>query len=296
MPIPQYPDFKPLQKEDREEFERYYSKRPIIISDYTFSNFYIWRKLDKTFLTIINDNLCALVVAPDKKQYFMMPLGTNKIKETIIKCLEFSPKVVRADQFLIDAYLKGGKELKIEEDRDNFDYVYLTSDLVELKGRKYDAKRNHLNYFLRNHSHSFEELSAIHVKECISLNEKWCSKNNKESESFPNIECEGEVVKEALENFEYLGLKGGIIKVRGKIIAFSVGQQLTEDTAVIHIEKADPEIRGAAQIINREFVKNTWADMQYINREQDMGHAGLRKAKLSYYPVKFEKKFNLMLK
>jgi len=167
---------------------------------------------------------------------------------------------------------------------------------MELKGKKYDGKRNHLNNLLKTHSFKYEKMNSSHFKECILLNDKWCSEKKKESEEFPNIECEGMVVREAFDNFEFLELTGGVIKIDGKITAFSIGQMLNSDTAVIHIEKADPLVRGMSQLINREFVRNAWSDATYINREQDMGHVGLRKAKMSYHPVRMEKKYNIMLK
>lgn len=296
MNIPDFPLFKVLDKEDKPIFEDFLSKRPLKISDYTFTNFYIWRMADKTQLTMINGNLCALVIAPDKQQYFMMPLGNNKMEETLEVCLSFKPAVIRTDEEFVSSFVKDTEKFAIEEDRGNFDYVYRTTDLAELKGRRYDGKRNHINSFLRSNSFSYEKMDKTHVKECLELNEKWCLEKKRESEAFPNIECEGMVVKEVLENLEDLDAIGGIIRVDGKISAFSVGEMLNNDTAVIHIEKADPTIRGMSQLINREFVCNEWSSTTYINREQDMGHPGLRKAKSGYHPVRLEKKFNITMK
>jgi hypothetical protein len=226
----------------------------------------------------------------------MLPFGNNKIEETLIKCLEASSKVVRLPLAFIERYVKNSKYFAVEEDPDQQDYVYLSKDLIDLKGKKYDGKRNHLNYFLRTYSFSYEKMSKKHFEQCMELNDVWCKEKKRESELFPNIECEAEVVKEALANFDFLELTGGVILVNGKIKAFAIGEKLTEDTAVVHIEKADPSIRGLSQLINREFVRNEWSNFKYINREQDMGHPGLRKAKMSYHPVKLEKKFNIMLK
>lgn len=294
--IPEYPAFRPLQKEDKAFFEGYLSENPSSASEYTFTNFYIWRLADKTELTLINGNICPLAFAPDKKRYFMMPMGNNKMEDTLKKCLETSQKVIRLGEDFIGKHINGDSPFIVEEDRDNFDYIYLAKDLSELKGRKYDGKRNHLNAFLRSNAFAYEKMDKSHVDECAALNEEWCRTRKRESEEYPNIECEGKVVNEALSNLEYLGLTGGVIKVDGKIKAFSLGERLTPDTAVIHIEKADPALRGMAQLINREFARNAWGSFTYINREQDMGHPGLRKAKLSYHPVRLEKKYSLGLK
>ena len=296
MDIPEFPQLKPLEFSDKALLEKCFADHPTSLSEYTFTNFLVWRKADFTEMTMINGNLCFLVSAPDKKRYFMMPFGSNKMEETLLKCLEITPKVVRLSLDFIDRHVKNSSYFAVEEDSDQQDYVYLSKDLIELKGKKYDGKRNHLNYFFRMNTFSYEKMLNKHFAQCTELNEVWCKEKKRESELFPNIECEAEVVKEALDNFEALGLTGGVILIDGKIKAFSLGEKLTADTAVIHIEKADPSIRGLSQLINREFVRNEWSSYTYINREQDMGHPGLRKAKMSYHPVKLEKKFNIMLK
>ena len=295
MPIPVYPEFKLLEKDDKELFESYYSKRKIEISDHTFANYYIWRKLDRTQLTIIAGCLCALVIGFDKKQYFMMPLGSGDIKAAVKICLEHTGSIIWADNYFKEAL--GQSELyEIVEDRDNFDYIYLSKDLAELKGRKYDGKRNHINAFLKSHSYVYEKMEKEHIGECIKLNDIWCESRKMENEEFPNLECEAEAVKESLLNKDFLELIGGVIIVNGKISAFSLGQKLTEDTAVIYIEKTDFALRGTAQLINRELARNEWANFAYINRGQDMGHPGLRRAKMSYHPTELKKKYNVRMK
>ena len=266
------------------------------ISDYTFANFYIWRLIDGTMITEINGNICAYVTTYDKKRYFMMPIGTNKMEDTLRTCLSMTEKVVRLPEDFIRKYIPDGGCFEVEDDRDNYDYIYLTKDLIELRGKKYDGKRNHINHFLKTGTFEYETLRSDHVKECMELNDKWCAEKKKESEAFPNIECEGQVVNEVLNNYELLDITGGVIKVNGRIAAFSLGQRLNKDIAVIHIEKYDTEIRGLSQLINREFARHAWSDTQFIDREQDMGHLGLRKAKMSYHPVRMEKKFNISLK
>lgn len=293
MAIPSYPAFKPLERKDKELFESYYSKRSIAISDHTFSNYYIWRKLDMTQLTVINGFLCPMVIGPDKKPHFMMPLGEGNIREVVKTCLEHTGSVVRVDEAFKTA-LGENEEYRVVEDRDQFDYIYLSKDLAELKGRRYDGKRNHINAFLKANSFVYESMNAGHIDECISLNDLWCRNKNRESEAFPNLECEADAVKEALLNKDFLDLTGGVLIAEGRMIAFSLGQKLTENTAVIHIEKSDPSIRGAAQLMNREFVRNEWAGSAYINREQDMGHPGLRKAKASYHPAEIRRKYNII--
>ncbi|MFA5103805.1 MAG: phosphatidylglycerol lysyltransferase domain-containing protein [Candidatus Margulisiibacteriota bacterium] len=295
MSIPSYPNFKPLEREDKELFENYYFRRKIEISDHAFTNYYIWRKIDQPQLTIIAGCLCALVMGPDKRRHFMMPLGDGDVKEAGKICLEHTGSIIRADYHFKEA-VGQNEQYEIVEDRDNFDYVYLTKDIAGLKGRNYDGKRNHINAFLKNNIYVYEKMEKKHIDACIELNDIWCESKKKESEGFPNLECEAEAARETLLNKDFLGLIGGVIIVNDKILAFSLGQKLTEDTAVIHIEKSDPAVRGAAQLINREFASNELANFTYINREQDMGHPGLRRAKMSYHPVELKKKYNIRMK
>lgn len=296
MDIPVFPDSRPIMLEDKAAFDLALSVRPTPASEYTFSNFFIWRMLDRSEVTLINGNICCLAYAPDGQQYFMMPLGVNDLEDTIRICLSRTKAVIRTDEAFASRARMVIPELVISEDTDNADYLYLAKDLAELKGKRYDAKRNHINSFLKTNTFTYMKMAVEHVEECIKLNDKWCAEKTKESELFPNVECEGKVVREALENLGPLGLIGGVIIVNGSIKAFSLGEKPGTDTAVIHIEKADPEIRGMSQLINREFARNAWADTTYINREQDMGHPGLKKAKLSYHPCAFVKKYSLSFK
>ncbi len=297
MSIPYYPDFVPLKIEHKNDFEKYYFARPIFISDHTFANYYIWKNIDKTQLTIIGDFLCPLVIGPDKNEYFMMPLGIGENSDEVLNiCLSHSKAVIRADEQFI-SFLKEPENFVIKEDRDQFDYLYSSRDLIELKGRKYDAKRNHINYFVKNNDFKYEKMDKSHIYECLKLNEIWCkTKKTTITDEYPLIECEANAVEIALKNKDILGLKGGVIISNSKIVGFSLGEKLTSNTAVVHIEKSDPLIRGAAQIINREFLKNSFPDCEYVNREQDMGHLGLRKAKMSYHPAKLIRKYNIFKK
>ena len=296
MNIPDFPNFRPFAAEDKNLFDSIQEKGQPKISDYTFANFFIWRIIDGTMLTKINGNVCTFAHAPDRMPYFMMPQGDIEVEDTLRKCLTISSKVIRLSEEFVTKHKSELSCFLIEEDRDNFDYIYLVEDLRTLKGKKFDGKRNHINHFLKNNTFEYQLLSAEHIEECLVLNEKWCTAKKKESEAFPNLECEAKVVDEILCNMQMLDVRGGVIKTGGEIKAFSIGQRLNKDTGVVHVEKYDPDIRGLSQLINREFARHAWNDIVYMNREQDLGHPGLRKAKMSYHPVILEKKYNLSLK
>lgn len=293
MNLPVFPDLKPIEFHHKYLFDEYLKKNLLNISEYTFTNIYIWRKIDETMITSINGNLCMLVTASDSKKYFMMPLGNLNIRDTLSKCLAYQNRIIRLTQEFVDLHAKDNPDFIIEEDRNSFDYIYLTKDLIELKGRKFDSKRNHINHFLKQNKYEYESMNKSHINECLTLNEEWYVQKLKKNQHSPIIEYEKEVVNEALNNFASLEVKGGIIKIGEKIEAFSIGEKLNGNTAVIYIEKANHSIRGLSQMINREFIANEWADTTFINREQDLGNPGLRKAKLSYQPIRLEKKYGL---
>ena len=125
------------------------------------------------------------------------------------------------------------------------------------------------------------------------MQEKWCILRRCEDDL--DLLGEWDAVKEILNSYESLDVQGGVVTIENKVMAFTIGQMLNDDTAVVHIEKADPEIPGLYPVINQQFCENSWHDARYINREQDLGMPGLREAKLSYYPDHLVKKFRITL-
>ena len=176
------------------------------------------------------------------------------------------------------------------------DYIYTSEKLINLKGKKLQSKRNHINRFKHENSWKYKTLTGNPqlVKECKSMLDKWMEINSDEKD--PSLAYDDFATKIMLENFEYLGLKGGLICVDNEIAAFSIGEVLTEDTVVVHVEKAFTSIHGAYTIMNQQFVLNEAAEYKYINREEDMGVENLRKAKLSYQPDILLEKYNARFK
>ncbi len=179
-----------------------------------------------------------------------------------------------------------------EADRDNFEYIYLTNDLISLPGRAFRQKKNHVNRFRRDYfGYEYVDLGPEHRDECLAVAERWLD----EHQMTDDMREEQKGIRRLFDYWNELELKGGAIRISGKIIAFSIGEYLHEDMALIHIEKADPMIRGSYPIINQEFAKNAWGDTIYINREEDMGIPGLRRSKESYNPHHFAEKYDIRL-
>jgi len=277
--LPLYPEFKAVSLEDRDLFRSFQSRCPVEVCEMIFGNIFIWRNFDHPRFTIINDNLCVRLEPPDEPAYFLQPFGTTTIPETIRMCLEHAPRLSRIPASFAGKFCSAG--FHCAADPDNFDYVYETRDLIELKGKKYDGKRNRIRKFERSHAHRYVELTADHLAACHRLFEEWAGEKDSPD---PMAGAQRDAIEQALTHFESLQMSGGAIEVEGTVAAFSIGEQLNPDTAVIHIEIVSPKHEGLAQLMNREFVKNGLASYAFINREQDMGVPGLRRAKQSYHP------------
>jgi hypothetical protein len=201
-------------------------------------------------------------------------------------------QICRVDQAFVENSVDPGQH-SVTLDRDNSDYVYLTQDLINLSGRKYHRKKNHLNRFIKTQKFEYRPLDKDLVASFLEMQESWCQM--RECVEHPDLLSEDYAVHEALTRFEDLDYQGGAIVMNAKVEAFSLGEPLSGDTAVIHIEKANPDIPGLYAAINQRFCANTWKEMAYINREQDLGSEGLRKAKESYNPHHMVDKYTLKL-
>lgn len=271
---------------------------------HNFGNLLAWADINKTLVAKVNDYLVVKAEMSNGEKGYFYPAGFGDkkavIEEMIKDSLQSNQTMVflglspedkqELDEFFPDKFI-------YEEYRDEFDYVYLIEKLVSLSGKKLHAKRNHINVFKKNNQWTFEQITADKLKECWEMNEKWCIEQEcKDDESLTQENCATQVF---FDNFEEIGLEGGIIRVDGNIVAFTLGEKLNSDTYVIHIEKAFKSIQGAYPMINREFadwVNQNHPEIVYVNREEDMGLDGLRKAKLSYYPVKMEEKLRAYYK
>ena len=295
-----FPDFKRFELDDREFIQGILNDYQPEISEMTFTNLFMWRHHHGTEWCMYKDWLLVLGVSDNYECYAFPPIGPGDRKEVAVMLLEWLdemkqrgiPTIERADARLV-AELDGEGKMVAEESRDHFDYVYGREDLAALSGRKYHSKRNFVNTFLRSYSFSYETLTEEHVPECLELAGKWCKMRACEEDM--NLMGEWRAIHEALPHFRTLGLRGGVVRVGKTVEAFTLGEFLNKETAVVHIEKANPELRGLYALINQQFCENEWADATYINREQDLGEPGLRKAKLSYHPVRLVEKYRIRL-
>jgi len=165
--------------------------------------------------------------------------------------------------------------------------------LIELKGRKYHRKRNHIKQFQEKYSFQYIPLAPEWIPQCLQLQTEWC--DLRDCEASPGLLNESLAIKEAFTHFEELGVKGGAILINGKVEAFTLGDPLNPETIVIHIEKANPAYEGLYPTINQAFLEHQGSGYTYVNREQDLGEEGLRKAKESYFPHHLVNKYTITL-
>ncbi len=185
-----------------------------------------------------------------------------------------------------------------EADRDGFDYLYDIDRLADLGGKKLHAKRNHINRFIENNpSWVYEDITPETLPECLEMDKEWYRRSmiREGLAEERDLGDEGRALRQAMEHYHSLGLEGGLIRVYGEVVAFTMGGLLSSDTYDVHFEKAYGELQGAYAMINREFarrVRQRHPQVRYLNREDDMGVEGLRKAKESYYPDLMVEKYS----
>ena len=275
---------------------KYLSRKCSQNSEFTFTNLFMWRKSYDMKYAIINDMLCIMPQHGGGPRSATFPIGINgDIRPVIEKLLEYfnetkqTPLIRLYDDESVGLLIKAfpGKFL-ITEDVNYFDYVYNVCDLINLSGKKYHAKKNHINKFDKLYNWTYERITPDIIPECLQLFDTWWK--NK-SEEIDGIDEEYEAVHELFSNWDKLDVTGGCLRVDGNMAAFSVGEPLCGRMAVIHFEHADTNYDGSFAMINREFLKHEWSEFEFVNREEDMGQPGMRRAKESYRPVRMVKKY-----
>ena len=291
--IPQYPIFKTFDLNDLEEISKHLTKITPSICEFSPVNLIIWKDFDNPALTIINNNLCILVSAPNEPPFFLEPLGNNKLQETIEFCLKHCGKISRATEAFAARVPLGKYHIKCL--RNHFDYIYETKTLADLKGRRFDGKRNHIKNFARRHpDYKYIPLTLDLKDECLNLFEEWFSARA-ESRHFPKLAytSQKKALVNAFTNYNPLHIPGGALIINEQVKGFIMASRLNAHTASVHFQYGHPALRGIFQTLLYEACNKTFSNFKYINLEQDLGIPGLRKAKLSYYPLKLEKKFEI---
>ena len=294
-------NLKWLELEDKGLIDGYLKKYKPQISELTFTNLFAWRRHYKLKYAEIEGYLCLMSFENEEKPYMFPLIGDlengklqNALKTVVAyfneNKYEFLIKKVEEDD--VTVFLNAlGLGYVAQYDRDNSDYVYMAENLITLKGNKYHKKRNHVNKFLSTYEYEYIAINSENKSICYDILNKWLYKKEGDIGRYKD---EIIAIEDMLDYYEKLDWIGAIIKVNGEPQAFTFGEKQNDETAVIHIEKINQKIDGLGEFINQKFCEENFKDMVYINREQDLGIYGLRKAKKSYFPYKLINKYNIL--
>ena len=286
--IPEFPELAGLGLEHREQIGKHLRRHPPQISELTFTNLLIWADTYRPELCWWREWLCVLLRPQYRAPFFLPPVGEGDPEPVCAELLAWlatggqGASIERVSAPMAGALAAPGRAFRVTPDRDNSDYLYRREGLATLAGRKYHAKRTNINKLESSHRWEYRELTPELVGACRELQEQWCELKGCDAGG-PALQGEHLAVMRLLDHYPELGVRGGVVMVEGRVAAFTAGEQLNANTAVVHVEKADPILPGLYQVINREFARS-WAPLEYLNREQDMGDPGLRRAKESYFP------------
>ncbi len=298
--MPDFPNFKHLSLHDRSEVHARIMAFGPRISELTFTNLFIWHALYQTEWSVYRDWL-FIIGSRDGEPFALPPVGPGPRKKAVVELMQYlekergaaKPHLERADDTLIQD-LENDPAFSVQPMREQYDYVYRSRDLIELTGNRYHSKRNHINSMQKKYRFRYEPMKEIYVHQCTELVEKWCG--IKRCEEDMNLLGEWDAVGEILAHYQALGVRGGVILIEDRVAAFAFGEMLNPTTAVIHIEKADPEIGELYAVINQQFTAHEFSNALFINREQDLGQPGLRTAKMSYHPDHLVEKFRITVR
>lgn len=282
-------DFHTPTISDKEWINRKIEETGSPSCEYTFGNVFAYTAKMELKVAEVSDCLVTRCRYNGKLMY-CYPIGNGDRKAAVEAVIE-DAKALHSGFILFGLTKEFADELeagfpdrfKITFDRDGSDYIYNRDDLVNLIGKKYQPKRNHISFFKKNFDWSYEPITQSNIDDCIKMNEKWIDESLEERKA--ELKEELEIIKLVFENYEKLGFVGGLIRVDGEVIAYTMGERMNEDTFCVHFEKAFSSYRGAYPMINREFCERELSAYRYVDREDDLGADNLRKAKLSYYPA-----------
>jgi len=292
-------DCHKLTKADKEILDPFFQAQYHENSHFNFTNFFMWREPYHIHWAI-EEGILYLTAKWNGRFFVMQPFGpADRMPEAVGRQLEWFQSVGQPFQASgLEASMAAvyeqyeGLSFQVQSNRDDFDYLYQTADLIQLAGRKYHSKKNHLNSFRKDYAEAeYLPITPEIVQDCKLNINAWYKMRSQDLPDDPFLALERAAVIEVLNNFTDFKLQGGAIAVGKRIVAFTFGEQLNRDTAVIHVEKADPAVRGAYPAINQAFLAHEWSHLPYVNRQEDMGIAGMRKAKESYKPVRMIEKF-----
>lgn len=289
MPIPSYPDFADISLDMRDELLPSLNGIPDGISEFTFSNLYLFRGTYGYRLSRVDEEVLLVEGSKQGKTFFYAPfkLPPDEILKELMERKDYL-KNLSERQVVEEGERLQSLGYEILEDRDNFDYVYERRDLAELVGKTYHKKRNLVNAFTNSYTCVSRILDHDNLGDALEVLKEWAELKGEHGDF--------EASKEALELHDYLGMKGCVYYVDGAPVGWCLGEPVAAGSMfAIHFEKGIDRYKGVYQFINQSFAQELPEEFRLLNREQDLGDEGLRQAKLTYRPSGFVKKHRVLL-
>jgi hypothetical protein len=292
--------FKCLALDDKEIIENYVDKNQLDSYEYLFSSLYMWRKLNNVKYAVIDDALVIEKNEEGKGTFYAQPYGYKN--ENLISLVDVL--IERNADFTDRDYLFGDVDekfvedlkkytdfkIKAIEDVDDFEYVYSTQDLIELKGKKYHGKKNHVNSFEKSYTYEIKKIDSPQVvNDCMNLLHKWHEEVAVTVDQEMLMEIDA--IKDLFRELHFFDLQSIAIYVDGELAGFAVGERVNDKLAVIHVERGETSFKGVYAFLNKKFLTESFSDTCFVNRQEDTGNEGLRKAKQSYHPSNMIKKY-----
>lgn len=279
--------FKTVKLEDKKVFDDFFKKYSPQISELTFTNIFSWR-YSKRYEYCVKDDHLVIRFLDGNNLIYLQPIGNDPV--SVIRNILLSDSNISFQRVEEKIALLLKKEFNVVEDRDNFDYVYSMDELRKHEGGKFITKRNFIKR-IEKLNPDVCGLSDETVKDFMLLQERWCDiKRCREDPSLFSEDC---AIHEALRHYKELGIIGVCVKIDERIAGFAIGERFNKDTFVEHFEKGDNEFNGIYQYVLYKFVEMIPDSYKFLNREQDLGISGIRKAKKSYHPLKMVKKYSI---
>lgn len=290
--------FKKIELEDIPALKAYFGAYPSRQCDRSCGATVMWRDYFENKYAVIDG---TLILSSNFKNgmCFTFPIGRNieaglEAIEEYCKANNIPMVLCSVNKNELPVLFKRYSYCVVDADRDWFDYLYEKDAILNLVGRKYSTPRNHINKFRKLYGNwSFETINQTNIPDLIEFSRNFTFNSEKDSSALDELK----MCIEVLENYEIYGMLGGVLKVDGKIVGYSIGE-ITGDTLFCHIEKADISYAGAYQMLTNQFLRMyaSGDEIKFVNREEDCGDAGLRKSKLSYNPIELLEKSTVTVK
>ncbi len=289
--------FEPISLSQQHDYIRQLAQCRQMASDYSFVNLWGWAQ--EYGLTWARHEGLVWIRQTKPQQALWAPIGNWEQADwpsLMPRAGSISSRFIRVPQKLLELWeARLGNRLHITETRGQWDYLYSRRELAELKGNRFHKKKNLVNQFKNGYAYEYLPFGPQMVKQALAMQEDWCLWRDCESDE--TLAAENKAIVRVLGKWDELNcMTGGALRVGDTLVAYTIAEAMPDNTLVIHFEKGDPEYKGSYQAINQLFLADAFSDYDIVNREQDLDSEGLRKAKLSYNPIDFVRKYQVDLK